>query len=77
LLDAITELIPAQPDEDEEDETALPKFATMVISFYLIVVLAEHNSMLKKFISRMLILIPTAVNMLGKGIIIFQAIAEQ
>jgi GTP-binding protein len=27
LLDAITELIPAQPDEDEEDETALPKFA--------------------------------------------------
>ena len=28
LLDAITELIPATPDEDEEqDETALPKFA--------------------------------------------------
>jgi len=27
LLDAITELIPAQPDEDEEDDTALPKFA--------------------------------------------------
>ena len=27
LLDAITELIPAQPDEDIEDETALPKFA--------------------------------------------------
>lgn len=27
LLDAIAELIPAQPDEDEEDETALPKFA--------------------------------------------------
>lgn len=27
LLDAITELIPAQPGEDEEDETALPKFA--------------------------------------------------
>ena len=27
LLDAITELIPAQPDEDLEDETALPKFA--------------------------------------------------
>ena len=27
LLDAITELIPAQPDEDVEDETALPKFA--------------------------------------------------
>jgi GTP-binding protein len=27
LLDAITELIPAQPDEDAEDETAIPKFA--------------------------------------------------
>jgi GTP-binding protein len=27
LLDAITELIPAQPGEDIEDETALPKFA--------------------------------------------------
>ena len=27
LLDAITELIPAQPDEEEEDATALPKFA--------------------------------------------------
>ena len=27
LLDAITELIPASPDEDTEDETALPKFA--------------------------------------------------
>lgn len=27
LLDAITELIPATPAEDEEDETALPKFA--------------------------------------------------
>lgn len=27
LLDAITELIPATPDEDEEDGTALPKFA--------------------------------------------------
>ena len=27
ILDAITELIPAQPGEDIEDETALPKFA--------------------------------------------------
>lgn len=27
LLDAIAELIPATPSEDEEDETALPKFA--------------------------------------------------
>ena len=27
LLDAITELIPAQPGEEEEDATALPKFA--------------------------------------------------